>query len=106
MKGKTYDVVKEVAQLYLPAAGTLYVGLAAIWGFPAAEEVSGTVIVVDTFLGAILKLSQIQYDARNVDGGVIDFGEDGTSPSFTMDTHPLNWSQGVDSVTFKVAPPS
>ena len=31
---KTYDILKWVALVLLPALGTLYFGLAGIWGFP------------------------------------------------------------------------
>lgn len=61
MSNKTYDVLKWIAMIVLPAAGTLYFALAAIWGLPYAEEIMGTVAAVDTFLGAILGVSSMQY---------------------------------------------
>lgn len=62
LKGSTYDFFKNLAQLYLPAGGTLYFTIAGIWGLPAAGKVVGTVVALDLFLGAILKLSQVSYD--------------------------------------------
>ena len=59
---KTYDVLKWIAQLALPAAGTLYAALAGIWGFPYTEQVMGTILAVDTFLGAILGISSANYN--------------------------------------------
>jgi hypothetical protein len=59
---KLYDVLKAIALIWLPASGTLYVGLAAIWGLPASEQVSGTVLAVDTFLGVVLGLSTAKYN--------------------------------------------
>jgi hypothetical protein len=59
---KVYNGLKQVAQVWLPAAGTLYFALAQIWGLPAAEEVSGTVLAVDTFLGVVLGLSSKAYN--------------------------------------------
>ena len=54
MSNKTYDILKWIAQLGLPALGVLYFALAGIWGFPFGEEVVGTITAVDTFLGAVL----------------------------------------------------
>lgn len=61
MKDEVYDILKFVAQVVLPAAGTLYFALAGIWGFPYGEQIVGTVTAVDAFLGAILHLSTEQY---------------------------------------------
>ena len=62
MKNKTYDILKFVAQILLPAIGSMYFGIAAIWGLPYSEEVVGTIVVIDTFLGAILGISTEQYN--------------------------------------------
>lgn len=59
---KTYDILKWIAQIVLPAFGTLYFALAQIWGWPFGNEVVGTVTAVDTFLGVILGLSKRVYD--------------------------------------------
>lgn len=61
LSNNTYDVLKWVAQIGLPAAGTAYVGLAAIWGWPYATEVSQTIMVVELFLGTLLGISTVQY---------------------------------------------
>lgn len=61
LSNKTYDILKWIAQLFLPAAGTLYFALASIWGLPFGEEIVGTITAVDAFLGAILGISTMQY---------------------------------------------
>lgn len=61
MSNRLYDFLRDVAQIYLPALGVLYAALAKIWGFPAAEEISGTVLAVDAALGALLKMSSAEY---------------------------------------------
>ena len=61
MSNKLYDVLKYIAQIIIPAAGTLYFALAKIWGFPFGEEIVGTFAAIDTFLGAILKISSNTY---------------------------------------------
>jgi len=62
MNEKTYDILKWIAQILLPAIGALYFGLAGIWGLPYSEEVVGTITVVDVFLGVILGISSAQYN--------------------------------------------
>ena len=62
LTNKTYDVLKWIAQIVLPALGALYFGLSQIWGLPYGEEVVGTIAVVDTFLGALLGISTAQYN--------------------------------------------
>ena len=61
---KTYDVLKWIAQILLPALGALYFGLAQIWGFPYGEQIVGSVAVVDTFLGVILGISTANYNKQ------------------------------------------
>ena len=62
MSNKVYDVLKYIAQIVLPALGTLYFALAKIWGFPYGAEIVGTISAVDAFLGALLKISTDQYN--------------------------------------------
>lgn len=61
MSNRAYDVLKFIAQILLPALGTLYFALAGIWGFPYGEQVVGTITAVDTFLGALLGISTVSY---------------------------------------------
>lgn len=61
ISNKTYDFLKWVALIVLPAIGTLYFGIASIWSLPYSEEIVGTITVVDTFLGAILGISTMSY---------------------------------------------
>lgn len=65
MSNKLYDVLKYIAQIVLPAIGTLYFALAGIWGFPYGEQVVGTITAVDTFLGVILGISSSNYNKQN-----------------------------------------
>lgn len=59
---KLYDILKYTAQILLPAAGALYYGLAQVWGLPNADQLVGTIVVVDTFLGVVLHLSSTAYE--------------------------------------------
>lgn len=64
MSNKTYDILKYIAQIVLPALGTLYFALAKIWQFPYGAEIVGTITAVDAFLGALLKISTDQYNKQ------------------------------------------
>ena len=61
MSNTTYDVLKYIAQVVLPALGTLYFALSGIWGLPYGEEIVGTISAVDAFLGVLLKISSDKY---------------------------------------------
>lgn len=64
MSNKVYDILKYIAQIVLPAIGTLYFGLASIWNLPYGEEVVGTITAIDTFLGALLMISSASYKKK------------------------------------------
>lgn len=65
LSNKTYDILKWVAQIFLPALGTLYFALSQIWGLPYGEQIVGTITAVDAFLGALLGISSAQYKKGN-----------------------------------------
>lgn len=62
MSNRTYDVLKFIAQIFLPALGTLYFALASIWNLPYGEQAVGTISAVDAFLGALLGISTKKYN--------------------------------------------
>lgn len=61
MSNRLYDALKWIAQILLPAIGTLYFALAQIWGFPYAEQIVGTITAIDAFLGTLLGISTYMY---------------------------------------------
>ena len=67
LSNKAYDILKWIAQILLPALGTLYFALSKIWGLPAAAEIVGTISAIDIFLGALLGISTAQYNKGNND---------------------------------------
>lgn len=64
MNNKTYDILKYVAQIVLPALGALYFALSQIWGLPYGEQIVGTITALDCFLGAILGISTAVYNKK------------------------------------------
>lgn len=68
MSNKTYDVLKFIAGIVLPALATLYAALAGIWGFPYPEQIPATIMAVDTFLGVVLGISTAKYNKAIKEG--------------------------------------
>lgn len=66
MSNRVFDALKFVAQVVLPALGTLYFALSSIWGLPYGEQVVGTITALDCFLGAVLGISTYQYNGGNL----------------------------------------
>ena len=66
MSNQTYDILKLIAQIILPAIGTFFV-IASIWGLPYAEQVVGTITALDTLLGTMLSISSMKYNKENSD---------------------------------------
>ena len=58
---KVYNVLKWICMILLPAIATLWFALGKIWGFPYLAEIEATIIAIDTFLGAVLGISAINY---------------------------------------------
>lgn len=56
IKNKTYDILKALATIILPAIATLYITLASIWGFGLANEVNATIEAIICFINALLGL--------------------------------------------------
>lgn len=66
MNNKIYDVLKWVALIFFPAISALYSGLAALWGFPYSEQITGSIGLIGVFLGAVLQISSSNYKKNNL----------------------------------------
>lgn len=99
-----YNTLKWIAQIFLPALGTLYFALAGIWSLGHAQQVVGTITAVDFFLGALLSLATKQYiNSGAAYDGTIDVLQTDTAKQFQLnfDQDPYDLDQ-KDSVTLKV----
>lgn len=74
LKNKTFDILKWIALIALPAFATLWYAIATIWNIPYAQEIQTTIIAIDTFLGALLGVASNQY--RKIDSSDIPERED------------------------------
>ena len=98
LSSKTYDILKYIAIIVLPAIGTLYFAIAKIWGLPFGEEIVGTITAVDTFLGALLQLSKNGFEA---DGDITISSDDPTKWEMDLAEDVFSKKSG-DIITFKV----
>lgn len=64
---KLYDILKWVVIIVLPAIATLYAALSAVWAWPYSDQVVTTITAVDTFLGAVLCISTVNYNKEAKD---------------------------------------
>lgn len=71
ISNRTYDILKYIAQYVLPASGTLYFALSAIWGLPYGEQIVGTITAIDAFLGVLLGISTSAYKKEDHTDGVM-----------------------------------
>ena len=62
MDNKTFDILRTLCEIVLPAVSALYWGLAEIWGFPMPDKVVGTISVLITFLGAFINIKRSNYN--------------------------------------------
>lgn len=103
-----YDKLKFLAQIGLPALGTFYFALAQIWGIPGGEEMVGTIMAIDAFLGVLLGLSTKAYNNSDAkfDGQIKVYDEpdrDKKTFSLELKTHP-DELETKKEVIFKVDP--
>lgn len=61
MKNSTFDVLKWVAMLLLPALASFISALGVIWGFSWAPQVSDTIVAFNAGLAMVLGISSINY---------------------------------------------
>lgn len=62
LSDKTYDTLKWICLVFLPAFSTFFYALDHLFGWGLASTVCGVVSAVTVFLGALLGVSTAQYN--------------------------------------------
>lgn len=62
MSNKTFDILRTIVEIVLPAVSAAYFGLSEIWGLPVPDKICGTIAVVITFISAFLNVKRKQYN--------------------------------------------
>lgn len=107
MNSRLYAILKSIAQVWLPALGTLVVTVQAIWGFTQvdAAHIVATIMAVDTFLGVGLGLASAT--GQGLDGHVVVDNSDPEKQKviINVDTD-LDKLGGRNELRLKVKPPN
>jgi hypothetical protein len=101
----TYQFLKNLVQLFLPAFATFYLTLGETWGLPYGQQVVTTSAALATFLGMLLRISTKSYNASDsrYDGQLVVTTQDegGTLYSLELNGDPEDLV-GRKAVSFKV----
>ena len=68
MNNKTYDILKWIATVGLPALTAFWLTIGQIWSIPYTEPIGATLAAITTLACALLGISSIQY-AKKLKGG-------------------------------------
>jgi hypothetical protein len=104
LSNSVYDKLMPIAQLWLPALAVFYITIAPLWGLPKQEEVAGTIMAVNLLLGAVLGVSNKQYQNSEgrFDGAInVESFEDEGYSNLNVQLDPAAIA-GKDEVTVKV----
>lgn len=78
LKNRTYDILKYITLIALPAIEVFWLTLGKIWGFPLVIEIGATIAAVDVLLGSLLGISTKNYNKpADVDVTGLVYLEDG-----------------------------
>lgn len=61
VSSELYEVLTWITQILLPALSVLYGALAAVWALPYPDQIVGTIMAIDAFLGMLLGFSTAQF---------------------------------------------
>jgi len=101
LSNQTYDRLKFIALVALPAIAIFYGTFAELWDLGFTKQIVGTIVAIDTLLGALLQISSNKYqqDESNYDGTLSSNGEDPDTgiPNLTLsiNKHPAEVLSGA-----------
>lgn len=101
MNNQTYDILKRVALIIIPALATFVSAVGIVWGIPYTNEVTATITAFGVFLGAALGISSMNYEPEN-HGNLVVTKHDDVYADFVAD--PANLKDG-DTIVLKVTKP-
>lgn len=101
MNNKTYDILKRVALIIIPALATFVNAVGIVWGVPYTNEATATITAFGVFLGAALGVSSKNYEPE-VHGNIVVTKHDDVYADFVDE--PSNLKAG-DTVRLKVVKP-
>ncbi len=86
LSNSTYDKLKKVTTLVLPAAVTLWLTIANIWNLPNSQEIGLTIGAINTFFGVVLVVATNTYNKSDEKfDGVMNVVETPDKTSFQLE---------------------
>lgn len=101
MNNQTYDILKRVALIIIPALATLVNAVGIVWGIPYTNEATATITAFGVFLGATLGVSSANYTPET-HGNLVVTKHDYIYADFAAE--PANLKDG-DAIVLKVTKP-
>lgn len=101
MNNKTYDILKGVALIIVPALATFVNAVGIVWGIPYTTEATATITAFGVFLGAALGVSSANY-TPDTHGNLVVTKHDDVYADFAAE--PANLKDG-DTIVLKVTKP-
>lgn len=101
MTNKTYDILKRVALIIIPALATFVNAAGMVWGLPYTNEITATITAFGVFLGAALGVSSANYTPET-HGNLVVTKHDDVYADFASE--PTNLKDG-DTIVLKVTKP-
>lgn len=102
MNDNTYDILKRVALIVVPALATFVNAVGIVWGVPYTNEVTATITAFGVFLGAAIGVSSKNYEP-DTHGNLVVTKHNDVYADFTAE--PSNLKDG-DTIILKVSKPT
>ena len=102
MNDKTYDILKRVALIVVPALATFVNAVGIVWGVPYTNEVTASITAFGVFLGAAIGVSSKNYEP-DTHGNIVVTKHNEVYADFTAE--PSNLKDG-DTIILKVSKPT
>ena len=78
ISNKTYDTLKWIALVVIPASATLVLTVGKIWGLPYYDNIGATISAIGLFIAAIIGVSSKDfYEVEPMDVSDLDYIEEG-----------------------------
>lgn len=101
MTNKTYDALKYVALIIIPALATFVNAVGVVWGVSHTNDAAMTITAFGVFLGAVLGVSSKNYEPET-HGNLVVTKHDDVYADFASE--PTNLKDG-DTIVLKVTKP-
>lgn len=101
MNNQTYDILKRVALIVIPALATFVNAVGIVWGIPHTNEATATITALGVFLGAALGVASKDYTPET-HGNLVVTKHDDVYADFAAE--PANLKDG-ETIVLKVTKP-